>query len=433
MRVSTAKQAEEGDSIPAQREALRRYITEHNMELVGEYIDDGISGTKYDRQELQRLLQAVEDNQIDIVLCTKMDRLHRSLRNFLNMQDIFDRHNVNWIAIWEPMYDTTTPQGRMIVNTMMNLAQFEAEQTGQRIRQVFHYKTQIGEVISGSTPPGYSISDKRLVQNEDAPNVLTAFKTYSQLGNLAETIRRCSGLSGLPVHTADFKNMLRNEKYCGRFRGNESYCEPIVPQDLFDKVQRGLSMNIKQSQKRDYIFSGLLVCTDCGRNMGGYHRMRHPQRGDWEELLYRCPNAFSPARLCDNRKGLSENTLQRFLLQKIDDKMDTVYTASVSGKKPDYSSRIRAIQRKIDRLKELYINDLIDMDEYRKDKEALSAELDDLRQKQSQKAPEAVLTADLRSLYNSFNSKEKRLFWRNIVREVRFDSKRNLTVSFLDE
>ena len=56
IRVSTSLQAQEGDSIPAQRDALRKYIDSHDdMIFCGEYLDDGISGTKSDRDELQRL------------------------------------------------------------------------------------------------------------------------------------------------------------------------------------------------------------------------------------------------------------------------------------------------------------------------------------------------------------------------------------------
>ena len=93
MRVSTQIQAKEGDSIPAQREALHKYIDSRpDLVCVGEYLDDGISGTKYDRDELQKMLSEVEDGKIDLIVVTKMDRLHRSLKNFLDMQDILDKH-----------------------------------------------------------------------------------------------------------------------------------------------------------------------------------------------------------------------------------------------------------------------------------------------------------------------------------------------------
>ena len=151
MRVSSTKQVKEGDSISAQRDALTKYAKEKGYSVAGEYLDDGVSGTRADRDELSRLLEDVKAGKIDIILCTKLDRLYRNIKHYLNMMEVLDSHNVGWLAIWEPVYDTTTPQGRLIVNQMMSIAQFEAENTGQRIRQVQAYKLSQKEVISGAT------------------------------------------------------------------------------------------------------------------------------------------------------------------------------------------------------------------------------------------------------------------------------------------
>ena len=82
LRVSSDKQAKEGDSIPAQRDALRKYIDDRDdLTFAGEYLDDGISGTKADRDELQRLLDDVEAGKIDLIIFTKLDRWFRSVRH----------------------------------------------------------------------------------------------------------------------------------------------------------------------------------------------------------------------------------------------------------------------------------------------------------------------------------------------------------------
>lgn len=101
MRVSSDKQAQEGDSLAAQRAALMRYIDERpDLTFAGQYIDDGISGTKYSqRDELQRLLDDVRDGKIDLILFTKLDRWFRSVRHYTATQEILDRHGVGWTAI----------------------------------------------------------------------------------------------------------------------------------------------------------------------------------------------------------------------------------------------------------------------------------------------------------------------------------------------
>jgi 3D (Asp-Asp-Asp) domain-containing protein len=252
----------------------------------------------------------VENDQVDIILVTKMDRLHRSLRNFLNMQDTLDRHHCHWKAIWEPSYDTTTPQGRMVINMMMNLAQFEAENTSSRIKQVFAYKAQKGEVISGSVTPGYSIVDKHLVPNEDADIVRRAFETFDRTNSIAETVRTMAG-TGLPSTKAGMRYMLKREVYTGKAHGLDNYCEPIISQELFDRVQLALSRNIKSGQKRTFLFSGLIKCAECGYTYSA--QAKKSGKKDW--LYYRCPKKYNEVvKKCTNKKIINESTFERRLI-----------------------------------------------------------------------------------------------------------------------
>ena len=135
-RVSTDQQVRDGDSIQAQLSALKSYCEKNGYEIAGIYTDDGISGTLLnERDELQRMLDDVRSGKIDLLIFTKLDRYFRNLKHYLNTQEVLDKYNVPWIAIWEN-YETRTPQGRLMVNQMLSFAQFEAEQTGQRINQV---------------------------------------------------------------------------------------------------------------------------------------------------------------------------------------------------------------------------------------------------------------------------------------------------------
>lgn len=440
MRVSTEKQAQEGDSIPAQREALHKYIDSRpDLVCVGEYLDDGISGTKYDREELQRMISDVKAGKIDLIVVTKMDRLHRSLKNFLDMQEILDRHNCGWLAIWEPVYDTSTPQGKMIINTMMNLAQFEAENTGQRIRQVQAYKVTQGNVISGSCPPGYSIQDKHLVPNSDSKAVQEVFEYYSLHGNLHAAMRLVADNPVFPHSSSAFKNMLQNETYIGKKRDNADFCKPIISQELFDDVQRKLSMNIKKSQKHTYIFSGLLRCQECGHSMAAYIYYRNRPTKTSRVPSYRCATRYSRGgiRGCGNTKAITESVLERYLLEHIRPQIKDMILQYEIEQKPakDNSARISALEKKRSKIKDLYINGYIDMDEYKKDRETIDTEIAALA---SQKPPRSsdlsalkeLLATDFESLYGTFSAEEKRYFWRSIIKEIRFDKNRNYEIIF---
>lgn len=371
IRVSSDKHVKEGDSVSAQLDALRKYSAENGYKVIGEFINDGVSGTKYEeRKRLQELLDFVKQGKVDLLLVTRLDRLFRSIRWYTATQEILDRYNVGWTAIWEPIYDTTTPQGRLIVNQMMSIAQFEAENTGQRIRQVQAYKVTQGEVISGSAPWGYSIKDKHLVPNGYAEHVLRAFKAFSMNGSINGTLTEINGLEGLPRLQRGLKSMLSNPVYVGEYRGNKNFCPPIIPRDLWDEVQRQLPMNVKKSQRHCYIFSGLVYCEECGCAMGGNARKRMRQKGEVLTLQYRCPKHFQrkPAQ-CINAKVLSEPVLERLLVAELEKTVQRV-DIEVKQKKPrDNSAQIAAVTRKIERLKELYLNELITLDEYKQDKD----------------------------------------------------------------
>lgn len=436
MRVSSEKQAQEGDSIAAQRDALKRYIdSREDMICVGEYLDDGISGTKEDRDELQRMLSDVKEGKIDLILVTKLDRLYRSIRHYLNLQDTLDKHGVNWTAIWEPIYDTTTPQGRLIINQMMSIAQFEAENTGQRIRQVQAYKVTQGEVISGSTPPGLKIVDKHLVHDEYADAVKSVFEHYAYTGSLAGTLRYSEQFGCFPRTQASLKRILKNEKYTGVYRGNECYCEPIISRSLFDDVQRKLGMNVKKSQKQTYIFSGLLVCAECGNRMGAY--IFTDYKSNRKHKMYRCAKRYS-ARLkdCINTKAIYEHILERYLLEHIKPMIEGIVLDVEIESRPvqDRQAQKKRIEKKLDRLKDLYVNELISLNAYKADRAVLLSELDNIpydTPKRDTAALKRLLDTDILSLYATFNDAEKRVFWRSIIKEIRFGCDRHIEVIFL--
>ena len=425
--VSSEKQSKEGDSISAQLDALRKYIRKYSYECVGEFVDDGISGTKYDRDEFQKMLDLVKAGNVDIILVTKMDRLHRSLRNFLNMQDVLDRNHCHWKAIWEPSYDTTTPQGKMIVNTLINLAEFEANQTGQRIRQVQEYKVRQREVTSGNTSPGYSIVDKHLVVNEDADDVKRAFEIYDRTNSLAETVRAMAG-TNLPKSANGMKQMLMRTWYIGEGYGVKDFCPAIVDREQFERVQVALKQNIKGNQKHVYLFSGLLRCAECGCVMAGLTRKRERRN---PASLYRCTKHFQRyAEKCGNSKVITENVLERKLLDMLPNIIIEQIEVREKRQIPvvSYERQKASLEKKIERLKVLFVNDEISLEEYRVDKATLMLQIEQLTPVKPSEPPQAVLQLqglNISEIYETLTKSERRAFWRGIIKEIRFDKNRN--------
>lgn len=431
IRVSTDRQAQEGDSVPAQRDALRKYIDDRpELVFAGEYMDDGISGRKYsERDELQRLLDDVRSKRIDLIIFTKLDRWFRSVRHYTATQEILDQYGVGWLAIWEPIYDTTTPAGRLIVNQMMSIAQFEAENTGQRIRQVNRYKAEKGEVLNAKPPFGYRIENKHLVPDgENAEKARRIFEYYALTGNLCDTVRFAASI-GYKRHISTINSMLKNRKYIGEFRGKPDYCPAVISVDMFEEVQRKLSINIKSSQKYPYIFSGLIVCEECGGKLGG--RVVTSQRGRYR--VYRCEKFCRPTHDCTNSKCFFETTMERYLLEHVPELARIRITEiETERRKDDSKERRQKIERKIERLKELYVDGMIELDEYRADRAELEGELSRIREPEATdtEALKEFLNLDLAAIYGTMTNEEKRYFWRQIIRRIRVDGQKNISIDF---
>lgn len=410
MRVSTARQVTDGESLSAQSEILHRYIEEHGHTLVDEYIDEGISGTKYaQRDELQRMLADVESGKIELIIFTKLDRFFRSVKHFLTAQDILSKHNVEWIAVNDPDYDRSLPTGKMLLTVMAAFAELEADITSQRVKTVFDYKRKKGEVLTGRVPYGYTVIDKVAVPNGNADTARAIFRDFNASGNLWEVVRKYSQY-GAPTSTKAMKYMLMNTTYIGEHAGNESYCEPLIDRDTFFDVQRKLSLRISKKQKYDYIFSGLLVCGSCGKNITSCHT----KYKDRLYLRYRCQGYYGASRSCTNKKVYREEYIEQYLLGLVKEQIDSINISI--GKPKDNTARISAIERKISRLKDLYINELIDLETYKKDLETFREEIRSLKAEKSTKAIEKLTS--ISEIYSSLTSLQKRRMWQAVIKQI---------------
>lgn len=444
IRVSTDKQVKDGDSMRDQLATGQKYIDSHeNMILVDTYIDDGISGQKLKRDDFQRLIDDVRAGRIDLIIFTRLDRWFRNLRHYLNTQDILDKHGISWTAIEQPYFDTSTPHGRAFVNNSMIWAELEAQNDSDRILGVFDDKVDNGEVLSGSTPLGYKIVNKHLVPDDDAPTAVAIFQYYRKTGNLSMTLRYMESEFGLVRSAASLKNMLTNTKYIGEFRDNKEYCPAIIDHDLFYDVQRLLKINIKSGKKHDYIFSGLVVCDDCDHIMSGcQQRARGRVRADGTRItykysVYRCRQGVNLHR-CPNRKLVFETTLESMLLDRIRPELEKYIAeyevANLPALRTD--AKRRSVEGKMQKLKDLYLNDLITMDEFKLDREKLLMQLEKINAEDSRPVKDLsylknFLKMDFESVYDSLSIPERRELWRSIVKEIRVDHDKNIHIIFL--
>ncbi len=150
VRVSTEAQADGGVSLDAQRAKLRAYCTAMDLDLVALESDEGVSAKTLDRPALQRALGALRGGAADAVLVVKLDRLTRSVRDLgALVEDYFAAGRWALLSVADSI-DTRSAAGRLVLNVLASVAQWEREATGERTAEALAHVKAEGVTLGGA-------------------------------------------------------------------------------------------------------------------------------------------------------------------------------------------------------------------------------------------------------------------------------------------
>jgi len=152
VRVSTDKQADRGVSLEAQAEKIRAMAVVHNADLLDIIVDGGESAKSLHRPGMERLLAHVDSREIQTVIIAKLDRLTRSVKDLCTLLERFERRGVALVSVAESL-DTGSAAGRLVLNIMTAVSQWEREAIGERTRDAMSHKRSNGERV-GNLPFG---------------------------------------------------------------------------------------------------------------------------------------------------------------------------------------------------------------------------------------------------------------------------------------
>ena len=183
VRVSTDKQADHGVSLDVQAEKIRAMAVVHNAELIDIIVDGGESAKSLQRPGMERLLALVEAKKIQAVIVAKLDRLTRSVKDLCTLLERFERRGVALISVAESL-DTSSAAGRLVLNIMTAVSQWEREAIGERTRDAMNHKRTNGERV-GNIRFGYRLgADGKHVEPDPAEqDVLHEIRCLRQSGH----------------------------------------------------------------------------------------------------------------------------------------------------------------------------------------------------------------------------------------------------------
>lgn len=180
VRVSTDQQADRGVSLDAQQEKIRAMAVVHSAEIVDVISDPGESAKSLERPGIQHLLGLVQRRDVDLVIVAKLDRLTRSVKDLAELLELFQRRGVSLISVAESL-DTGSAAGRLVLNIMTSVSQWEREAIGERTRDALAHKKATRQVY-GTVPLGFERRGDSLTENTRERRVIERIRGWRKCG-----------------------------------------------------------------------------------------------------------------------------------------------------------------------------------------------------------------------------------------------------------
>lgn len=308
----------ESGSISTQREMLTQYCREQNLRIVDEYVDDGWSGTNYDRPAFQRMIDDIEDGKINCVITKDLSRLGRNYILTGQYTDIyFPSKGVRYIAVSDGV---DSEKGESEIAPFLNiLNEMHARQTSKKVKAAMKTRFMGGAHYGAYAPIGYKkhpeikgkiIPDeetrwivekifdlaahgvgagriRRILDDEHIPT--PAWLNYQRYGTFAHIFEGQPESKRHQWTISNIKEILSNEVYIGNSVHNkqstisfknkkrirkskdewfivENTHEPIISTELWEQAQSHINSRKRPNKNGEtQIFAGLLKCADCGR------------------------------------------------------------------------------------------------------------------------------------------------------------------------
>lgn len=320
----------ESNSITNQRKILTAYAEEHNFKIIEEYIDDGVSGTSFERPAFIRMLEDAKTGKINVIIVKDLSRLGRNyLGSGDHIENVFPNLGVRFISIgdnYDSLFDDEPSADMVPIINFFN--EFHAKQTSRKTRASKKVMAQGGKFIGTKAPFGYIIDpdDKHhLLPDEEAvPTVRQIFQyACDGLGfkAIAKRLRDAGVMNPTAYnnikfptlhkseywrqphdwHPSSIKTILTNPTYLGKivsgrrrvksFKDREilkmpedswivvdGMHEPIIDQKTWDTAQEKLTVRKRSdNQGAQQLFAGLVKCADCGYALAYTYNKGNPR------------------------------------------------------------------------------------------------------------------------------------------------------------
>jgi len=181
IRVSSNKQVNEGSSLLNQKNMIEDYCLRNRYELLDILNDEGVSGLKRDRNGLNDLMGKIKKDKVEMVVVYSLSRLGRRMKDVIEIIDYMNSNNVRFISLKEN-FDNNGIMGKLLLNIMGSVNEFEVGIMGERIRDVKRYKKSNKEVFGGRLLYGVNEVEGKLIENNIELEVINLMNELREIG-----------------------------------------------------------------------------------------------------------------------------------------------------------------------------------------------------------------------------------------------------------
>lgn len=352
IRVSTNKQAFRNEgSLDTQEDSLSSFVLakqkqqvvakdQIDWQITDVYREEGKSAKNTNRPELQRLFHDIKTGRVNTVIVTKIDRITRSLCDFLDIWKFFEANDVTFVSLNESV-DTSTPMGRAMVRIVVIFAEMEREQIAERVREKTEWRKEQG-FYCGSPCLAYDFDPENRghIKINEAETVVVRhiYEAYLKLGSVRATARSINEqgyrsktyisragkpMGGAPFCNTSIEQILENPLYIGKVRNGGGLIngkhEGFLPVELWERVQSRLHKQIRTRhnalEERQYAFllAGLIYCGNCDAQLTPRWAGGRSQR----YFYYACTSRNHGGKIACDMKDVPAPTLDDAFAQRI--------------------------------------------------------------------------------------------------------------------
>ena len=440
-RYSSDNQREE--SIEGQLRECKAFAQKNDIQIIGTYIDRAYSARTDNRPDFQNMIKDSAKKQFDCVIVWKLDRFARDRYDSAHYKAILRKNGVKVISATEKISEGS--EGILMEAVLEGMAEYYSAELSEKVIRGLTENAYKCKFNGGTLPLGYIIDSEQHFQIDPitAPAVLDAFKHYAEGSTMSEVAEEmnaqgiCSAFGG-KIGVDMVRRMLKNRRYIGEFKYRDivqpNGIPAIIPDELFDKVQRRMATNKKAPARHkaedEYLLTTKLRCGKCDCFMVGESGT---SKTSTVYRYYKCVSVKKHKR-CD-KKTVKKEWIENLVVSQIekllfdDDILENIAGSilEIQGKEsttlPLLRKQYADIQRGIDNLLNAIQQGIVTS--------STKQRLEDLEKQKSELSVQIVKEEMAKPLL----TKEQILFWFHRLRKYntrRLDHKRRLIDSFIN-